>query len=295
MAFPQVYRSRSIKTRRTRQELDGILQASKNIIAEEDGKITIRHLFYRLVGERFLEKNEHEYKKLGSYLMGWRRAGLIPWSAFADNTRWYYGTIVFSSMEAALQNTRDTYRRNLWESQNTFVEIWAEKDAIASILLEEAGGFGVRVFPLRGFASGSALHNAADSFKAQIKAGKEVHVYYFGDYDPSGLEIDRSAIRNLREDHGVDVHFERVTVTFDHVKQYDLPTRPPKKNDSRTAKFMGEAVEIDAMPMDVLRQMVRECITRHIDPDEWAVQLRIEEQERASLADVVRNLGAVMG
>lgn len=282
-----VYRSRSIKSRRTNQELDAILQASRRIISEENGKITIRHLFYRLVGERLLEKNEREYKKLGTYLMKWRRSGDVPWSAFADNTRWYYGNTGFSSIEAALKNTRDTYRRNLWASQNAFVEIWTEKDAIASILLEEARTFGVQIFPLRGFISGSALHNAADSFKEQIDAGKDVYVYYFGDHDPSGMEIDKSAVRNLREDHGIDINFERITVTQEDIDRYKLPTRPPKPKDTRTKNFSGESVEIDAMPMDVLRRIVRDCIIRHKDAREWAAQSSIEDQERKLLSQVV--------
>ena len=215
--------------------------------------------------------------------MKWRRSGEIPWSAFADNTRWYYGSSCFSSMEEALRNTRNTYRRNVWASQNDFVEIWCEKDAIASIILSESDTFGIKVFPLRGFTSGSALHNAADGFKAQVNAGKEVFIYYFGDHDPSGLEIDKSAVKNLWKDHGVKVNFERIAVLPEHIEDYKLPTRPSKLSDSRTKKFKGESVEIDAMPMDVLRKMVRECIIQHIDQQEWAAQLAIEDQERVTL------------
>jgi len=291
----KVYRPRSIKSRRTQDQLKEILQASRDILKEESEQITIRHLFYRLVSKKLLAKEEREYKKLGSYLMKWRRSGEIPWSAFADNTRWYYGNVGYSGIEAALINTRETYRRNLWATQDAFVEIWCEKDAIASILLSEAGSFGVQVFPLRGFTSGSALHNAADSFKAQIKAGKTVYIYYFGDHDPSGMEIDRSAVRNLKEDHGVTVSFERIAVTSEQIETYKLPTRPAKLTDSRSKRFKGESVEIDAMSMGALRNMVCWCITQHIDEDEWEAQELIEKQERALLDDVVRGLGAVVG
>lgn len=290
----QVYRPRSIKARRTQDQLKEILRASRDIIREESSEITIRHLFYRLVSLKLLSKEEREYKKLGTYLMKWRRSGEIPWSAFADNTRWYYGNVGYSGIEAALINTRDTYRRNLWATQDAFVEIWCEKDAIASILLSEARTYGVQVFPLRGFSSGSALHNAADHFKSYQAAGKEVYIYYFGDHDPSGMEIDRSAVRNLREDHGVIVNFERIAVTPDQIEKYDLPTRPPKLTDSRTKNFKGESVEIDAMRMAVLREMVNHNITQHIDPSQWEMQKRIEAQERGLLTDVVRQLGEVL-
>jgi len=290
MASP-VYRSRPIKSRRTQDQLNEILKASRAIINEEQGKITIRHLFYRLVSKRLLAKEEREYKKLGTYLMKWRRSGELPWSAFADNTRWYYGSVGYSGLDAALVNTRDAYRRNLWATQDAFVEIWCEKDAIASILLEEAYTFGVQVFPLRGFTSGSALHNAADGFKSQIKAGKQVYVYYFGDHDPSGMEIDKSAIRNLQKDHGVSVNFERIAVTQADIDRYNLPTRPAKTTDPRAGNFKGESVEIDAMDLSILREKVRQCIIEHINSEEWAAQKRIEEQEREVLNEVVNALG----
>ena len=96
-----VYQPRSIKSRRTQDQLKEILQASRKILLEESAQITIRHLFYRLVSLKLLSKEEREYKKLGSYLMKWRRSGEIPWSAFADNTRWYYGCVGYSGIEAA--------------------------------------------------------------------------------------------------------------------------------------------------------------------------------------------------
>jgi hypothetical protein len=300
MTAKPVYESRPLKRpRRNKAELNAILQGSLSIIAEEtatdeNAKITIRHLFYRLVSESLLNKTQRDYKNLIKYLMKWRRGGKLPWAAFADNTRWYYGNVGYISIESALINTRDTYRRNLWSTQDAFVEIWTEKDAIASILLQESYSFGVQVFPVRGFSSGTALYNAADHFKAQQAAGKEVYIYYFGDHDPSGVEIDNSAMRNLKNDHGVDVNFQRLAVTPEHIKTYNLPTRPTKKTDSRSKNFLGESVEIDAMPMQVLRGLVRECIIQHIDPSQWEMQKRIEAQERGLLTDVVRQLGEVL-
>jgi hypothetical protein len=44
----------------------------------------------------------------------------------------------------ALYNAKISYRRNLWQSQDAFVELWCEKDAIAAILAAEAETFGVR-------------------------------------------------------------------------------------------------------------------------------------------------------
>ena len=292
-SIAEVYETSPIKAtrnRRTNEDLEGILDATLAIIESTNGKsITLRHLFYRLVSIGCLKKSEKEYKSLCRYIMKWRRSSEVPWDAFADNTRWWYKKPAFSNMEEALWNTRNTYRRNIWATQGAYVEIWCEKDAIASILYEEAEDFGVPVFPLRGFASGTALHSAADGFKQQIAAGKEVYIYYFGDRDPSGAAIDGSVITNLKEDHGIDAHFhfERVAILPEQIEFYNLPTRPTKKSDPRAAKFEGESVEIDAMPMDALRKMVTYCIVNHIDQQEWAAQQAIEQEERATLNTMI--------
>lgn len=290
-----VYPTSSIKhrrRRRTKAELQAILNATKAILTEENGAITIRHLFYRLVALRFLDKTESEYSKLSGYLMNWRRSREIPWSAFADNIRWRYGSRTYADMADAVRRTRDTYRRDLWTSQDVFVEIWTEKDAMASILLGEAEQFGVQVFPLHGFSSGTALYNAAELFREAQKDGKEVYVYYFGDYDPSGLAIDQSAIRSLKEDHGVEINFERVAVTPRDIRLYNLPTRPPKKTDSRSKNFTGQAVELDAMSTQAVRNAVYHCITQHIDPEQWHKEEQIERSERELFDLLVSELEA---
>ena len=59
------YRTSSIKkrTRRSRKELDAILEASKMVI-DEEGAITLRHLFYRIVSLGLIDKTESDYRKL---------------------------------------------------------------------------------------------------------------------------------------------------------------------------------------------------------------------------------------
>ena len=57
--------------------------------------------------------------------------------------------------------------------------------------------------------------------------------------------------------------------------------------DTRAAGFGNVSVELDAIPPDVLREMVREVLSRHID-DELLEELQAEEgEERAQLKDWV--------
>lgn len=281
---PQLRRKRS----RT-PEADGVLTATKKILAGEAGQITVRHLFYRLVGLEVIEKEEAAYKGLCRHLSRWRRQEEIPWAAFADNTRWHIKGRTFDSVEDALSNTAETYRRNLWQTQEHFVEIWVEKDSIASIVAQTANSFGVPVFVCRGFASLSSLYSAANTFKEAAANGKSPVIYHLGDHDPSGVAAAQSVDRAFRDDFKVDVLFTRVAVTEDQIESLHLPTRPVKMSDTRAGKWSGgECVELDSMPPTEIRKLVETCIVQNINVHEWQMIQKIEAMERETLLSIAQ-------
>lgn len=284
MSTAPAYRTSPIRRRRRRShdDLAELLAGVQEILEAQDEQITIRHLFYLAVSAGLIEKTERGYQNLTHLLGRWRRAKLIAWDAFVDSTRWYYRIDTHDNLEAALQNTVTAYRRNLWQTQGAYVEVWVEKDAIASILLREASTFGVPVFPCRGYPSLSSLSTAAETFAAKRAEGRSCWVYYFGDHDPTGVQIDTKASKTLTDDFGVEVVFTRLAVTREQIREYNLPTRPTKKTDTRSKGFVGESVDIDAMPPEILRELVRDCITGHIDRETWRKQEEIEKAERQS-------------
>jgi hypothetical protein len=284
--------SSSITARRTPQQVEELLHGTLAVLDAEKayGPMTIRHCYYKLVELGLLNKTKNEYDNLGHHLRKWRRDGQIPYSAFSDNSRSYYESAQFDSLEDALITTRDTYRRNLWSSQSDYIEIWVEKDAIASIVFRIASQFGVKVFPTHGFNSMTAAYVSAEAFKRAQQAGKNVHVYYFGDYDKAGKDISKSITRNLRNDHHINIDFQRVAINDGHVERYNLPTRPPKPRDIKCG-FVS-CVEIDSLPMKTLTELIESCIIQHIDPRVWERQKAIESQERDLMSYLVRELGA---
>ena len=288
------YRPRSLAKRRRRSvgELDDLLQVVRGLLAQQSGAISIRHLFYLVESTGAIEKTERGYKNLRQQLTKWRRAGSIEWSAFTDSTRWYYGRPGHPSMAACLEESIRTYRYAIWQDVDAHVEIWGEKDAIASILLEAADPWHVQVFPVRGFASLTSLYNAAETFREKQAEGKIVYVYYFGDHDPSGVAIDPAAVAALRDDFGVKIIFERVAVTEAQIGRYRLPTRPTKATDSRAKDFVGESVEIDAMARDVLIGLVEDCITQHLPPGRARQAPRGRARGAGERCAVSRRLGA---
>ena len=130
----------------------------------------------------------------------------------------------------------------------------------------------------RGYASLSYLHEAAEAIAAQCKPA---YLYYFGDHDPSGVDIPRNVERRLREfAPDAEIHFERVAVTPEQVLEWKLPTRPTKATDTRAKSFEGESVEVDAIPPAMLRQLTRDCIVRHVDAHTVTAIMAAEESER---------------
>jgi hypothetical protein len=214
-----------------------------------------------------------------------RRSRVIPFDWIADNTRWQRKPQTYSSLQGALEMTAQFYRRALWDEQDTYVEVWLEKDALSSVLYEITARWDVPLMVTRGYPSLTFMQSAAHTIAA---TGKPTCIYYLGDHDPSGVNIPTVVERNLREfAPNASIVFERIAVTPAQISAMNLPTRPTKKTDSRAKNFWGESVEVDAIPPRVLKDLVESCITAHIDATALRVVETAEESERELLLRIV--------
>lgn len=142
--------------------------------------------------------------------------------------------------------------------------------------------YDVPLMSARGYSSLSFLWGAAEYLRElEVPA----YLYHFGDYDPSGQNAALKIEETLREmAPNAEIHFERVAVTPEQIHAWNLPTRPTKKSDTRSAKFGSDiSVELDAIPAPMLRQLVRDCIERHISQEALEVMRAAEESERRNL------------
>lgn len=147
---------------------------------------------------------------------------------------------------------------------------------------------GVPYVATRGFPSITLMYESAIEL---AERGKPAYIYYFGDHDASGRAISANLEGDLRS-HGAPVEVRRIALEPAQIIDYDLPTRPGKKTDSRHKRFADEygdhAVELDALPPDVLVQLVEACIRQHINPHLWHAAERTEHLERETLASIAR-------
>jgi len=273
-------------TRRTKVEIE-IIKAAIYTSLEAEHPATVRGLFYALVSSGVIPKTEAAYKSTVVRLAGeMRKAGELPYWWLADNTRWMRKPDSYDSVEDALTQTAQLYRRNLWADADAYVEVWSEKDAISGVLVDITAAWNVPLMVTRGYPSITFLHLAAEAIRAKRKP---VFLYYFGDLDPSGVHIPVHVEKEIRAAApAVEVHFERVAVTEEQIEEYGLQTRPTKKTDSRSKSFVGESVEVDAIPPSTLRALVEGRISPHVDPFQLAALEAAEESERRSLQLLAR-------
>lgn len=245
----------------------------------------MRGVFYRAVSRGLVAKTEREYKNtVARKLAEMRESNELPWRWIVDNSRWSRKPVTHSSLEIMLARSHDMYRRALWDNQDAYVEIWVEKDAISGIFYEVTSQWDVPLMVTRGYPSLTFIYQAAEVIEAQVNPA---YIYYFGDYDPDGLNIFETVQRKIQERTSSWVHIHHMAVTPQQVVQYELPTRPTKKTARGAAKFGSLSVELDAMPTKVLKQIVEACITRHIDPEALEATEMAEREEIKTLGTIV--------
>jgi hypothetical protein len=121
------------------------------------------------------------------------------------------------------------------------------------------------------------------------RQAKPTFLYYFGDYDPSGVDITRAVEEGIREfAPDEDITFKRIALTREQIGQMKLPSRPTKTSDSRSKNFEGKSVEVDAIPPSELRRIAEECITQHIDRDAYDRLKAAESTDKWMLREIFR-------
>jgi hypothetical protein len=273
------YQSSLIKrSRRTKSAIEDLKNDLHDVV-QEIQPATVRQIFYQMVSRGLIEKTEAAYKNIVVRLLTeMRLEGELPFDWVADNTRWMRKPRTFSSAEAAIKRTAEAYRRSIWDNQDAYVELWLEKDALSGVLYEVTAAWDVPLMVTRGYPSVSYLHTAAETISCE---DKPTYLYYFGDYDPSGIDISRNVEARLREfAPKAEIYFERVAVNLEQITPLSLPTRPTKKSDSRSRDFQGESVEVDAIPPGMLRGLAEESIQGHIDDRQLEVMQVTEKSER---------------
>ena len=269
-----------------------IKEAIKEVLAEDHPQ-TVRQVFYQLVTRNVIEKTEKSYQNVVIRLLtDMRLSGAVRFEWIIDSSRITHETQTFDSIADAVADTARFYRRSALRESNCYLEIWCEKEALAGIIYDAASFYDVPVIVSKGMPSLTQLHGSFGNVYRAAEAGRECFLYQFGDHDPTGALIpqvieDRMRWFCERTDCTMPV-VERYALTKEQIAQYDLSTRPTKRDgNTHAANFAGDSVELDALPSRVLRQLVVDCIETHISTADVDILREAEKSER----DLLRRWG----
>jgi len=259
--------------------------------AERHGPVTVRQEFYAASVAGLIEKSESGYNKVQAQVLKLRREGKMPYRVIADATRYMRKPRTFDGIEDALQSTARLYRKALWSDAPEEVEIWIEKSALAGVIYPVTAEYDVPLMPTGGYTSETFAHEAVEALRG---TGKTLVVYALYDFDRSGKDAEQSLCEKVERfgaEYGVSVEFHSLGLTFDQVEDMGLPTRPAKSKSAADRRWpYPYAAELDAIPPDTLRDMVRNAIERHLPAHELEHLKYVEAQERDLIRQFVREV-----
>ena len=265
------------------KKTSNLIEQAYNILSEYN-PMTLRQVYYQLVSRHVIDNKQNEYKRLSGALVRARQDGTIPWAWVEDRVRSPRVASMWQDLPDFIHTVKNAYRKDVWENQDVYVELWLEKDALSGIFAGITREYGVTLVVGRGYNSWSAYKDAIDRF---FHYDKTIDILYFGDFDPSGEDIVR-ALKDSLNFFGLSPEIEKIALTKQDVIDYDLPPDFTKKTDSRSAKFVKKygdiAVELDALSLPVLQEKIRESIEDRLNMDALRKTKSVEVKERAELA-----------
>jgi len=252
-------------------------------------RVSLRWLFYRLLQDGLYRSKDDYMSKMKSLFSVARKNFYGDWSpsALADETR---SPIIQGDGYADEQEWLQKLANGLfvdfdkWATQPVYMEVWFEARAMVEQFRQYAPG--ITLVPFGGDFTINPKWETARRLSAMAeKYGTPVRVFYFGDYDPKGLQILDSALKDIKAWCDVYFEIERVGLTLDQAVSMGVPENFEKPGD-----YQWEALT-DAQAASLIRP-----VTDLVDRQAWEDVERREEEAAVAVRELLRqHLGANNG
>src|SRR5918996_906267 len=161
-------------------------------------RISIRFLHYYFKQERpelGVGRPVNPYKELDAHITKWKKDAKsgIKREWFVDRSRPDATDVQEDTPEGharyyanAVLNALDNFSEYRWFKQPIYVEIWVEKDTMASIIEDMVSDLGIRVVICKGYIGDTKLGEHTKRLAEKQASGRNIIILYLGDLDPSG-------------------------------------------------------------------------------------------------------------
>lgn len=273
---------------RGRSKATLIIEAAIQDIVEERKPITVRGVCYALFVGGYIDSMETKNtQKVSRIMTRMREAEEIDWRDVVDDSRTPARVSQWSAPDEVLSAVVYSYRKDYWQDQPRVVEVWSEKATVRGLLQPVLNEWGVTFRPFKGFGSFTAVMQAAEDSRSANWEGKETHVIYLGDHDPSGRYMSDVDLPDRLSRYGASLCLERLAV--DMTMDSHLPSFGAKRTDKRyqwfTQNHGHRCIELDAIDPNDLRERVSEQIKSSVDLLKWERMVSVERAEKESMRD----------
>jgi len=255
--------------------------------------LTLRQLYYQFVARGLAANSARSYKNLGTVITKARMAGLISWLAIEDRNREHHAYLAEEDEMNVLNTLEYGIQYDRWARQETYVEVWVEKEALGNVIERACRPWMVPHMACKGYLSASEAWRAGQRIRDRLIDGKKCVVIHLGDHDPSGIDMtrdNRDRLTLFSEGLGEGVEVVRIALNMDQVEEYEPPPNPAKVTDSRAAGYIRQygrtSWELDALEPSVMKTMITREIRKYIDMDAWRSVEEEEEEKKRILRNV---------
>jgi hypothetical protein len=266
-----------------------ILNAAVEVLKTEH-PMTVRQVYYRLVSRQDIENSRSRYQAVSDVLVEARKNGDVEWDWIEDRLRQPCSPSMYTDLRDFLGVVNYSYRKDVWPTQPLLLEAWCEKDALSGIFEDTLRPYGVTLNTGRGYDGWDSLYRAQLRYRQARIQDKPVVILYFGDHDPSGEDMVRS-LRERLEWFRVKVEIVKCAILHEDIDRYNLPPNFAKQTDTRRKAFVekygDKCVELDALPVDVLKNRIIEAVESRMDMKALAEIEAVEVEERKRLTALI--------
>ena len=219
-------------------------------------------------------------------LLKWLRIGEdIPWESIVDDQRVLTDKIGFGDPEEFIRQEMyyflNGYKRCLAKKQKYHIEVWMEKATLMHIVKPITDKYCRRLMSCKGYNSVTFQNGFYNRALEAISLDQTPVVLYFGDWDPSGVNMLYASAQTLIDEMGLwGTHFYRCGINPEHFNSIQADPVPVKPSDSRAKKFIEKygatASELDAFEPEDLQALVEDSIKKFTDLD--AVQQDLDQE-----------------